>query len=311
MAKDKTRKIKKVPDEKSPEKTEQAPEAQKKVKAPVAESKTLKELGAMLPLGVPDESGKLVKPFDLLSWTGKMEREVGKVKRKNPTLGGLVPNLLKLFCTQYGGQTLAGIKGDGAKSLLFNQSTIGDILYAYFYLRREEIGKIVYLVVKCPYCGHMMRRYPADLDTLNVLCYPEGTLAADLVDRYVLERPITIGETECKTLVINPVKWTMMTEVTPEESGDGEAFKLRLIQSAVVNVEELGAGAFFLQDSHVDLIHRRDIDQLAVKIHDLNAGPEITIDGKCQRGTCGGDFVQTIDWTYDSFFSVSSPSMRK
>jgi len=274
---------------------------------PKVETVLLRDLGPNLPMGVPDAAGNLVKPFSMRSWKMPQEKKVAKIKRKNPMMGDFVPLLLSVFLENVGGRKLPGSNDeptDPQRILTLHQMAMQDVLYMYVYLRFQEVGEILPMGIQCPSCRYMHQRYPADLGTLEVVVYPEGTNVSQLVGSYAMQSPFKIGETNVENLLYIPTPWSMMTEVPEDEEENEAAFKERIIQTSVRRVAEMEAPMFVLNESHMEHFGKKDIEGLSADVIIANGGLDMMLEGKCEK--CKAQFYQLINWTYTNFFSTSS-----
>lgn len=264
--------------------------------------KTIKELGPVLPLGV-ESGGEYHKGFSVKPWRMKEERELGALRdnNKDATVFQYVGMVLSAMLQQLGPYdfTKEGVKFE-QKRVWVGQLTMGDVFYAYVWLRIQTLGADLGLNVRCPGCSRSIENFTADLNSVEVT-------TAENMDQacweYHLHVPFQARGKLVKTLVIGPPRWNAL-EMLQGPGGYGTA------KPAVIRASIMGLGTkeeadpLVITDSELDDMSKRDIEALVKQINDKTVGPNMAVEGQCPH--CKVDFRQPIDWGYDNFFGDSS-----
>jgi hypothetical protein len=217
-------------------------------------------------------------------------------------LGQFVTMVLATLCTRLGPHDLAKLKFT-ERQVLISQMWMGDIFYAYMWLRVQNIGNILNLEIQCPFCK---TRFPfeADLETTEVVTAASMDVAS--WDQ-PLRHPITIRGDKVDGFRMGPSRWATMEAIGDAGADTGTA-KSGLIAGSVCGV--LGKdGQMAVSESELEELVKYDIEVLSSEIEEHNLGPNMAVDAKCSR--CKRESTHPMTWGYDNFFAVSSPSAQK
>lgn len=262
---------------------------------------TLGELGPTLPVGLLTAGG-LVKRLEPRQFRTKQEKEMARWKKPNMNISQHVGLVLACMCTDFAGHQWSEMPGKPSevaeRRVLIAQAAMGDVLYAYCFLRREALGNIVKMNVKCPACNHAWV-FPADLNTLDVTTVdsPEA-----LKWDYTMQVPTTIRGKPVSKLRLGTTLWHCMETAASGVVNDINS-KLAVLKGSVIGFND-DVASVQLMDSDVDEFHKRDLEGVIAALDDHHVGPKMALDGECIQ--CGRAFLQPIDWRYDAFFTTSS-----
>jgi hypothetical protein len=276
-------------------------EDQEPKKEPKIVKTTLGELGPQLPIGIPDKTGALQRALAVRKWRLPEEREIGalRAKHKHKNVGKYVSALLAKMCTQLGPHRFDGSQEDPKRMLMIDQMYLGDVLYAYVWLRYKSMGPDMPLHPSCPYCQEDFR-YKGDLSTLDVAMATE--LRATIWD-YELREPIKMRNREIRKLTLGPPLLSALTAANVDELNTGNS-KSTLIYGSVKSLE--GLGEIIPAPGELDDLCKYDIEELSRLMDERTLGPIMMIKGRCPAPACGRDFQIPIEWTTEDFFSTSS-----
>lgn len=260
---------------------------------------TLKELGAQLPLGFPDGGGGYVRDIALRPWRMKEEKELGKLRADNETasLGQFVTMILATMCTRLGHHELEKMKF-AERQVVISQMWMGDVFYAYMYLRTQNLGNILELNLICPFCKS---KFPFDADLYTT----EVATAEKIEDaswEQKLRHPIAIRGAEVKGFKLGPARWTTMEGLNDVGADSGTA-KDAIIAGSINGT--MGEDKpIMISTGEIDEMVKYDIELLSRQVEDNDLGPNMAVEAKCPR--CKRESTQAMSWGYDSFFGVSS-----
>jgi hypothetical protein len=266
---------------------------------------TLGELGARMPIGI-EVGGKLEKAFGHRKWRFKEEKLLGEIKEENKgmTIGEFVTHVFGLMMTDVGPHNFNGKMSDIEKRLTVTQCYLGDVLYMYAWLRKGCMGKDVDSVLRCSLCSHENQRR-LDLDDLDVRVLEDP---AKIIQRVELEDGLAIFG-ELRTAVdVRPPRWHVMEN--PDMIGtENDAKRTEvLFKECICGAEGIDPGTpIAIADDDLDEMTKVDIERVTAAIEDT-PGPQMVIELQCTR--CRQTSAQVIDYRYDAFFSMSSPSQR-
>ena len=208
--------------------------------------------------------------------------------------------VLGTMCTRLGSHDFesAELKME-QKRLAIGQMFVGDVFYAYVWLRIQALGAELVLNLTCPQCNKKIENFVADLDSVEVE-------VADTLDDacwdYELKNPLTIRGETVSHLVLGPARWNAIELV----KGGGRGVAKPLIIKAAI--QSLGTKEdnkrIALTETELDELTKRDIEAMVSQIDNRSIGPSMAIEGTCKA--CARDFRLPIDWGYDSFFGDSS-----
>lgn len=262
----------------------------------------LSELGPRLPLGVVGPDGAPSKDLAVRPWRMKEERELGALRdsNKNANLAEYVSMVLGTMCQRLGSHDFESsqLKPE-QKQLAIGQMFVGDVFYAYVWLRVQSLGPHLILNLSCPRCNHKIDGFAANLETVEV---ETAETLADAQWEYDLKNPIAIRSERVAKFLLGPPRWNAMEMVR----GGG----LGVAKPAMLKASIHGIGGkddhkpAMLTDTDLDELSKRDIEAMINQINRFNVGPNMSVEGDCPQ--CKYNFRMAIDWGYDSFFGDSS-----
>lgn len=261
----------------------------------------LKNQGARLPLGV--ESGsQYIKDIAVRPWKMKEERELGALRdnNKDANVAQYVSMVLGTMCTQLGPHdfTAPSMKLE-QKQLAIGQMFLGDVFYAYVYLRLQSLGPDLILNLNCPTCQNKIENFAADLNSIEVKTCEN--LAAACWEHELIN-PISIRGNEVTHLVFGPPRWNALEMLKGQGMG---VAKPAMIHASIHGVGQLEtAQQMVITEAELDEMSKRDIERVTKLIDEHHIGPSMAVEGKC--GKCRRDFRLPIDWGYDGFFGDST-----
>lgn len=264
---------------------------------------TIADLGPRLPLGVEDGNGKIYKDIAVRRWRMKEERELGELRdsNKDATVFQYVSMVLATMLTKCGQYDFddEALKFE-QKRLIIGQMIMGDVFYAYVWLRIKSLGPDLGLKVRCSKCTKPIEGFNADLNSVDVVT---AESMEDACWEYNLRDPFQARGQQIQQLVIGPPRWNSL-EMLEGIGGIGKA------KPAVIRASVFGLGSketadqIVATDAELDEMSKMDIELLTNEINDRTVGPNMVVEGKCPY--CQFTFNLPIDWGYDSFFAVSS-----
>lgn len=270
-----------------------------------------KDRGLVLPIGVFD--GKVLKrDFALRDMGFPIERSIGRFKKMNESLPNtaIVSKLVSLCTSHIGGEPMEYHPDDSPELEVEALIRIGkmffaDVYYIYVMTRIAELGPEYDTGFACQRCGFTGKMI-SDLTTMKVSC---------VQDQSILRREVPLLKglkfrdgTIKKKVYIQPMLWAnMVTNEVKEAGGDSLLMKLHFIRHCVVGVEGVDE-AIHLAEPELETLRKIDIERIAYEINAVNIGPSLIAEGNCPNEECKVPFLWPIDWDYDSFFTIASPS---
>jgi hypothetical protein len=268
----------------------------------------LKDRGPSLPLGTMDPTtGGWVRSMAHHTWKFAHEKKLALLREKDPkaNLAQYVSTILATMFTQLGAHDLGAIddKKLHERRALVSSMFMGDVFYAYVWLRIAALGHELQMQLTCPHCRES---YPfvADLNTLSVRCFEK---IEDARWTYTLHDPFTTRGGLVTGLVLGPPRWNVL-EKAPAGSMDLGLVKQLLVQGSVQGIVANGETRTDIALSSVELdeMTKWDIEALANGIGAHNLGPLMAIEDRCTNERCEREVRVPIDWGYDGFFAASS-----
>lgn len=264
---------------------------------PIAKTQTLAERGGELPIGV-QVGAELVKNIVARNWTTRFERELGKQARDKTNLARRVSLVVATMFKKFGPHIWDdNVDIDERKKLLSSMYS-ADLFYAYCYLRREALGEELKLKIECPKCTHKFE-WTADLDTLEIKS-PEKF--EDLFWTYELRNPVDLRGINVKAFRVGPQRWNAIENSIYDSTEEGMA-KVVGVCSSICGFND-SKDFVVLGTNELDEVSKYDFEYL---IHEINArfwGPKMGVELQCEK--CEIEMAQTIPWSYNDFFSISS-----
>lgn len=263
----------------------------------------LKDLGPTLPLGVVDSGGKLARSIECRRWRGAEEREVGRIQNDSKERGDFLSRLMGFMYTRVGDHDFEKMS-EPEKQAIVGQMHMGDVFYMYVWLRTKCVGMSLKMDLTCPRCNF---EFPFDADLSTVEVRTAESLA-DVKWTYDLIDPFDLRGQKATGFELGPVKWIAMEESIRKalESGGTNVglAKMDVIQNCIQGVK--GRDPMVLTERELDELTKMDIETLVARIDEHEVGPDMSVETKCQR--CKRSIRTSLDWGYESFFEVSSPS---
>lgn len=264
----------------------------------------LADLGPVCPVGVP-AGDRLLKAFALRPYDFDREVEIGGLREREPDMGveRWLPRALDVLLTDWpvANGTWARLRPE-ERVLYLEAAPLGDLLYAYLYLRVQEVGRYLnFEDFRAIPCGHLQRGVAGDLLDLDVRVYDKP---ADLVRRVDLGEGFPCRGRTVRWARVRPVRWSaMMSGATPGGKLNVGLVKRASILDAVVQFEGFEEGTPFV-DGDLAQMRKGTIEVLTEQVDLGTGGPELFVTGKC--ATCSRDYRRRIPWEDVRFFSTRS-----
>ncbi len=263
---------------------------------------TLGALGGQLPIGVYNPTTQtLDKTLSHKRWNNKIEKRVGTARKRqdgktDPT--GFISSIISLLFTQFGSYALdvddVTTASSQAKIAMLSNAFVSDILYAWFWLRREVIDSSLEMQLPCRRCRKVLP-VTADLDTIKVRTVDSFE---DACWEHVLREPLKIRGQEIQRIKFSPPRWSVGAEAT----GTIEDGKLKVVAAAVHSLPE--HPSLVPVESDFDDMGKWDLERIVANFDTYSAGADLAVEVTCNH--CFAFQKIPIDWTYDAFFSNSS-----
>lgn len=267
---------------------------------------TLAEQGPNFPIA-PLVGGKPVqdRSFSFLEWDMKMEERVSAARQKAKSVGQFVNSMFGLLLDRFCGQDFQAMT-EGERTLKINQLEFSNVMYAYVWLRADELGPELKMDITCPStsCGKLNKDFVADLNTLEI--HVKDAEHQRTVD-YILHKPISTKDGKIITgLKLDISKWDALERVDKDNAGNEGAMKRLMFESAVSGLLDAKGPIEGFHDvkTIIQQLKKRDIEQVIRAVVENNAGPHMALKGECVH--CKGEFFKMLDWKYDYFFDSSS-----
>jgi len=256
----------------------------------------LKELQNKLPIEI---KGKKDQSFSFKDWSMEEEKQIAKIKEKNPSMGRFVSSVLCLMLKDLHGEPFNS-KEDKEKILTINQMPMGNILYMYIYLRYDQMGSELRLDFDCPFCANKIRNFTATLDDIDVDCKVGDY--EDLIE-YKLKKPVTLdkGDQLIEKVKIGLSPWDIMERAESSGSFDEATMKQHTFR---YSIKEIVGVTGHVVDEFMKKLKKIDIEFLHKTISEHNAGPNLQAEVECSK--CKQTAYKSINWGYDDFFGIGS-----
>lgn len=287
-------------------KPENSTEAARDPKSVNLKKVTLQEQGPMLPLGVINSDGDYSKDIATKRWRMAEERELGDIRDKNRdvNVAQFVSMVLATMCTKLGNHDLEKMKPEERRAVI-SQMYMGDVFYAYVWLRMKTLGNELHLNLSCPNCRNKFP-FVADLNTIEVdVC--DGL--DDSLWVYDLKEPFDIRGKQVTSLLLGPARWTSLENMRGVGGMNTGAAKAGVILGSIHGIanwkDDKGKPQkVALAESELDEMVKVDIESITNRIDEHAIGPNMSVEGVCTR--CRYNYKLAIDWGYDNFFGDSS-----
>jgi hypothetical protein len=179
-----------------------------------------------------------------------------------------------------------------------SQAFMANVYYSYVYLRREALGPDINMQIRCPACHKLQKSIQGNLDTLEV---STAESLADAEWRYTLLDPLSIRGGVVKMLRMGPAKWFSIERLPAQRGLNFGVAKAALIQGSLLGTD---SERTVLTEDDLDGLSKRDLENLTRLMDKYHVGPNMAVEVTCP---CGEEIRSSLDWSYDSFFSTSSP----
>lgn len=273
--------------------------------------KKVSELGYNFPIGI-QKNDQLLKEFDFKHFPTSLEKQLGLYRKANQLYDTqVVTKFLSLIFNNIGGESVDFVSAEGreqeGKGLFkVGQLFMADVFYAYCLARIRFLGELYSFGYNCPRCRHS-GPVKADLTTMDVFCIDDPTKLIKKVDLFHgFKSPD--GKQTIKEVEVFPQKWNDMETTEFAECGEDDILlKLYFLSKCVkyTGKSEKKEYTIGLNDSQIEALSKIDRERIANAITSINLGPSLQLDMKCPK--CAIEFKFTVDWRYDSFFSIFSP----
>lgn len=271
---------------------------------------SLAEQGLKLPIGLR-KGDEFYRDFSVRPWRMVEEKALAKAKKDAPglNLATYVATVVGYMCPTLGHHIHdpkdASDKELAERRVYMSQMYMCDVWYAYAFIRRDALGDELRLKITCPRCRKPMP-WLGSLATLGVRV-PDNLEAA--MWTYQLHNPITVRGKNVEQLRLGPQTWSVAEAIhaNPDEALAKEA----AIRASVYHLND-DAERVAIAPGDLDELTKRDIEGLSSEIDKHFVGPNMSIelgaDTPCSNPKCGFNDPRLvpIDWSFDSFFGVSS-----
>lgn len=260
---------------------------------------TMAERGPVLPVGIKTPSGDLARDLVARPWKTKDERALGRLKKPNMSMAGYVATLIGYMFARVGVHEWQQDSPPLPERLVvINQMYMGDVFYAYMWLRREVIGNELHMNVECPSCKKGFR-FEGDLGSTMVQCVHDEH---GLNQTYTLKNPIEVRKKNVTMFRMRPPRWGALSLKEGEALNEATA-KIATIRSSIVGLND-DPNEITLTDDELDELSKKDLEGVSALLNTDYLGPRMVVEGDCPR--CEAPFKQMIDWSYGGFFTSSS-----
>lgn len=256
---------------------------------------TLEELGANLPLGKKNKDGKYQRDIVLRRWNYKMNRELSKKKGPHDIMFKYAAIVLATMCKKLGPFDFENTQDDLRTANVYSLF-MGDVLYAYCYLRSQAMGNDMNIPIVCPNCS---RKFEWELDLRTLPVYVADS-EESLCWEKELREPVEMRGKEVKKIGFGPALWSGISSTDPNDESSQET---AIITASIRNFDGNPVQAV---EKDLDELGKRDIEEILRDIAINSIGPDMSFDVKCPNDSCRLEWRMMINWTYDSFFGVSS-----
>lgn len=269
---------------------------------------TLEEFGNKLPIPLEDNK----RPsFDFRPWRMHEEKKIGELKTKHRHIGRFVRELFDFMLTRWDGADWSAMSA-GDRKLLINRMPWANVFYMYMWLRVDALGEDMKMAgIQCPNCGTKIDSYTADLHSLEVKCHgydPETGEALEegeeRIGSYELKKPFHVGDVKVTKIKFSFTPWDAMEKIKENSQNEG-AVKESMMAASYRGVATEESDHVELQiDKVLSQLSKRDIEGYFDTLDGFNGGPNLSLDVECH--SCGFEFSNPLNWTYDYFFGNSS-----
>lgn len=284
-----------------------------KGQAPKFKKLTLGKVGTYLPLGIPSGAGR-VHDFEFLPFMLDEEIELTNVREglKDASVGAVVDATLCALLKRIGSMDFASMSL-ADKKLVLAGMYLPDVLYTYVALRRETMGTVLPLTLRC---GVRACKWESDfegnIDTLDVKVLEEPA-PRDLA-WYVDLSPdgFMFRGKKYEGVWLQPARWSSMNSGLGTAPTPGER-KLAFLRASLYDLEpsvrvgDNGGSPLVLPDDALRKgLSKFAYEKISASIEANVSGALFVIKQECPR--CGSKIFVQVDWVSESFFKCSPPS---
>lgn len=268
-------------------------------KAPDVARVKLTEQGPFLPIPTPE--GKRLEIGHFTRWNLRKEKELGELRKQNSelNLGEWISMLLGEMCSTIGPHDLRKMS-QPERQLFVSQLSMPDVLYVYFWLRYCSLGPELRINMECPFHDYKFW-WTGDLRTL-IVRVPHDFESACW--DFEAKDGVELRGKEVRRFRCGPPVWGDI-----EAAGLGRRINAGKLKAAMIraSVREIEGEAIALSDEELDEMTKRDVERMIYLVDENSMGPDLKLEARCDSPKCERDFVTSLDWSYESFFSTSSP----
>jgi len=282
---------------------------------------TVRELGAQLPVGFPQQDGTLAKAFTLRPYKSRIDRHIGLWEEANRDQFGTdqgmqlamkVAKFVSLIVESVGGKQLT-LTEDGnspeEREVEIAQWAFADVLYVYFYARLNSLGDQMSVDVACPSCN---REYTGD----DSLVFDLRDADVRLIEKpsemdfwYKMKRPFRLRDkkTVCEQVRIAPMRWVTMQQPGVLSGSAMGQLGYRMLADCICGINGNASQPYDFTDHEMDEMEKIDrvaIDKLAERV---GGGLDLRVTVKCDNKDCQQPITNPLNWTWDHFFGESVP----
>lgn len=277
------------------------PEKTKGTEKPVPKvhKTTLREQGALLPLGLADAGGMIRRDISARRWNFKVEKELGALAKEKPdaNLHQYVGMVLSVALTKLGPFNFEPMPS-AERLAAISRMYVPDIFYAYVWLRTRITSETLAVELRCPFCNHVFD-FVADLNSVEVKTADSMEVAKT---EYVLRETFDVRGAPLSGLIFGPALWGAWEKNNIVGIMDVAEIKAEVILISIHGLKDRPPAALVVDE--LDEMDKIDIELSTKHINENALGPDMSIDSHCKR--CAQKFRQAINWGYHSFFGASS-----
>lgn len=258
------------------------------------------ERGPLLPIGL-GSGGPGQQEFAFKRWNLAKEKELGEKRKQqaDATLGAWTSTLLSEMLTKLGPHDFTQLK-EAERLLIISQMWMPDVMYAYCWLRYQAMGAALPITLECPFHDYKFK-WPGDMKTLEVRV-PLSIEHAQW--EFELQEPFKLRSEETKTWGLGPVRWSVL-----ENAQLGRRVNFGKLKSLMIyaSIRTMDGKEVALGEDELGEMSKLDLERHVAEIDKNTVGPDLSIEAQCTHKQCERVFTTSIDWSYETFFSISSP----
>jgi hypothetical protein len=257
----------------------------------------LPDQGPVLPLGI---DGAHERDFSFKRWNLAKEKELGERRRNQPNanLGDWASVLLSEMLVRLGPHDFPKLN-EAERRLILSQMYMQDVLYLYFWLRYTAMGPALSIKMECPFHEYKFD-WPGDLRTM-IVRVPDTLDAARW--EFKLESPFPLRGSESKKWSLGPVRWSAIEQSNIGRRVNQGKIKAIMIHASILRVD---GREIAIAEHELDEMTKLDLERHIGQIDSHAVGPDLSLDVRCPDPKCDRRWTTSLDWSYDSFFSISS-----